>query len=101
LKLDDPRLLAVMQALTCFSRGRSRSRTAALEVLAIVAYRHPIARSGIEHIRGSTSDSAIATLLEARADRPEAAPLVRDNARISGIHGAELHCRSAAMPENH
>jgi segregation and condensation protein B len=37
---------------------------AALEVLAIVAYRQPIARSGIEHIRGSASDSAIATLLE-------------------------------------
>src|SRR6266542_3497721 len=37
---------------------------AALECLAIVAYRQPIARSGIEHIRGSASDSAIATLLE-------------------------------------
>jgi hypothetical protein len=37
---------------------------AALEVLAIVAYRQPIARSGIEHIRGSASDSAIVTLLE-------------------------------------
>ena len=37
---------------------------AALEVLAIVAYRQPIARSGIELIRGSASDSAIATLLE-------------------------------------
>ena len=33
-------------------------------MLAIVAYRQPIARSGIEHIRGSASDSAIATLLE-------------------------------------
>ena len=37
---------------------------AALEVLAIVAYRQPIARSGIEFIRGSASDCAIATLLE-------------------------------------
>ena len=37
---------------------------AALEVLAIIAYRQPIARSGIELIRGSASDSAIATLLE-------------------------------------
>jgi uncharacterized protein with GYD domain len=33
-------------------------------VLAIVAFRQPVARSGIEHIRGSSSDSAIATLLE-------------------------------------
>jgi segregation and condensation protein B len=37
---------------------------AALEVLAIVAYRQPIARSGVELIRGAASDSAIATLLE-------------------------------------
>jgi chromosome segregation and condensation protein ScpB len=33
-------------------------------VLAIVAYRQPMARSGSEHIRGSASDCAIATLLE-------------------------------------
>jgi segregation and condensation protein B len=37
---------------------------AALEVLAIVAYRQPIARSGIEFIRGSASDSALDTLLQ-------------------------------------
>ena len=36
---------------------------AALEVLAIVAYRQPIARAGIELIRGSASDSALDTLL--------------------------------------
>jgi segregation and condensation protein B len=37
---------------------------AALEVLAIVAYRQPIARAGVELIRGSASDSALDTLLE-------------------------------------
>jgi segregation and condensation protein B len=37
---------------------------AALEVLAIVAYRQPIAHSGIELIRGSASDSAVDTLLQ-------------------------------------
>jgi segregation and condensation protein B len=37
---------------------------AALEVLAIIAYLQPIARSGIEFIRGSASDSAIDTLVE-------------------------------------
>jgi segregation and condensation protein B len=37
---------------------------AALEVLAIVAYRQPIARSGIELIRGTASDSALGSLLE-------------------------------------
>ena len=44
-------------------RPVSLSRSA-LEVLAIVAYRQSIARSGIEHIRGSSSDSALDTLLQ-------------------------------------
>jgi segregation and condensation protein B len=35
----------------------------ALEVLAIVAYKQPIARAGIEFIRGSNSDSALETLV--------------------------------------
>jgi chromosome segregation and condensation protein ScpB len=33
-------------------------------VLAVVAYRQPIARAGIELIRGSAADSALGTLLE-------------------------------------
>jgi segregation and condensation protein B len=48
-------------------RGNAREvglSRAALEVLAIVAYRQPIARAGIEVIRGSASDSAPETLLE-------------------------------------
>jgi segregation and condensation protein B len=36
---------------------------AALEVLAIVAYKQPIARSGIELIRGANSDSSLETLI--------------------------------------
>ncbi len=36
---------------------------AALETLAIVAYKQPIARSGIEHLRGVKSDRAISTLI--------------------------------------
>jgi uncharacterized protein with GYD domain len=35
-------------------------------VLAIVAFRQPVTRSGIEHIRGSFSNCTIATLLERR-----------------------------------
>jgi len=35
----------------------------AMEVLTIVAYKQPIARAGIEHIRGASSDSALDTLL--------------------------------------
>jgi segregation and condensation protein B len=45
------------------ARPVSLSR-AATEVLAIVAYRQPIARAGIELIRGSASDSAVDTLLQ-------------------------------------
>lgn len=37
---------------------------AALETLAIIAYRQPITRSEIDEIRGVKSDSAIATLVE-------------------------------------
>ncbi len=37
---------------------------AAIEVLAIVAYQQPIAQAGIEHVRGTSSDSALATLLQ-------------------------------------
>lgn len=36
---------------------------AATEVLAIVAYKQPITRAGIERIRGTTSDSALDTLV--------------------------------------
>jgi segregation and condensation protein B len=39
---------------------------AALEVLAIVAYRQPISRMGIEALRGVQSESAIATLVHRR-----------------------------------
>jgi segregation and condensation protein B len=40
-----------------------RLSTAGLETLAIVAYRQPITRAGIEAIRGVNSDGAVATLL--------------------------------------
>ena len=38
--------------------------SAALEVLAIIAYRQPVTRGGIEAIRGVNSDNAVATLLQ-------------------------------------
>jgi segregation and condensation protein B len=40
-----------------------RLSTAGLETLAIIAYRQPITRAGIENIRGVNSDGAVATLL--------------------------------------
>ncbi len=42
--------------------GRRRLSPAAMETLAIVAYRQPITRGQIERIRGVSSDAAIATL---------------------------------------
>ena len=48
-----------------FSRLRTMRLTrAALETLAIVAYRQPVTRVEIEHIRGVAADSVIHTLLE-------------------------------------
>ena len=66
---DELRLVTAPEVSSSVERHLNQPRPvalsrAALEVLAIVAYRQPIARSGIEHIRGSASDSAIATLLE-------------------------------------
>jgi segregation and condensation protein B len=66
---DELRLVTAPEVCSSVERHLNHPRPVALsgaafEVLAIVAYRQPIARSGIELIRGSTSDSAIATLLE-------------------------------------
>jgi segregation and condensation protein B len=44
------------------TEARSRLSTAALETLAIIAYRQPITRTGVEAVRGVNSERAIATL---------------------------------------
>jgi segregation and condensation protein B len=36
---------------------------AAVQVLTVVAYRQPVSQAGIESVRGTSSDSAIGTLL--------------------------------------
>ena len=46
------------------SRRRLRLSRAALETVAIVAYRQPVTKADIEHIRGVASDGVIRTLLE-------------------------------------
>jgi segregation and condensation protein B len=43
---------------------RTGLSTAALETLAIIAYRQPVTRGGIEAVRGVNSDNAVATLLQ-------------------------------------
>jgi segregation and condensation protein B len=45
-------------------RRRLRLTRAALEVVAIVAYRQPVTKSEIEHVRGVASDGVIHNLLE-------------------------------------
>jgi segregation and condensation protein B len=45
-------------------RLRTRLSRSALEALAIIAYRQPIARSEIEHIRGVDCEGVLSTLLE-------------------------------------
>jgi len=42
---------------------QQRLSTAALETLAIIAYKQPISRAGIEAVRGVNSDGAVATLV--------------------------------------
>jgi segregation and condensation protein B len=45
-------------------KRRSRLSRAALESLAVVAYRQPVTKAQIEAVRGVNSDSAVRTLLE-------------------------------------
>jgi segregation and condensation protein B len=66
---DELRLVTAPEVSSSVERHVNKPREVALskaarEVLAIIAYRQPIARSGIELIRGSASDSALDTLLE-------------------------------------
>jgi segregation and condensation protein B len=59
------------------ARGKARLSRAALETLAVVAYKQPVVRSAIEAIRGVNVDSVLRTLMErdlvrivGRADGP-------------------------------
>lgn len=61
-------LITAPEAAPCVERFlglevRTRLSRAALETLAIIAYRHPITRPEIEAIRGVSSDSVLRTLL--------------------------------------
>ena len=43
--------------------GRQRLSGAALEALAVIAYRQPVTRAGVEAVRGVNSDAAIGSLI--------------------------------------
>lgn len=60
--VTDPASARYVEALLGLDRPTRLSR-AALETLAIVAYRQPVTRGEIESIRGVNSDSAITTLV--------------------------------------
>jgi segregation and condensation protein B len=56
-----PHAAAVVEHFLGIESGR-RLSNAALETLAIIAYRQPVTRAAIEAIRGSSSDAVLATL---------------------------------------
>lgn len=60
--VSDPLSATFVEALLGLDRPAKLSR-AALETLAIVAYRQPVTRGDVEAIRGVNSDSAVTTLL--------------------------------------
>ena len=60
--VTDPEAAPYVERLVGMDHQQRLSH-AALEALAIIAYRQPITRAGIDAIRGVNSDSAVATLL--------------------------------------
>jgi len=66
--------------------SHSRLTGAALEVLAVVAYRGPLSRTQISELRGVDSDGVVKTLLQ-RA-------LIREQGHGSGPRGPALFCVS-------
>jgi segregation and condensation protein B len=68
---DELRLVSAGQVVASVERYLNAPRpvslsTAAQQVLAIVAYRQPVSQAGIESVRGTSSDSALGTLLQRR-----------------------------------
>ena len=61
--VTDPNLGDVVSQLF-EGRRQSRLSRAALESLAVIAYRQPVTRAQVEAVRGVNSDSAVRTLLE-------------------------------------
>ncbi len=59
-----PEAAAAVERFLGVQSGASRLSNAALETLAIIAYKQPITRPGIEAIRGVDSSGAVRTLLQ-------------------------------------
>ena len=85
--------------------ARRRLSTAALETLAIVAYRQPVTRAAIDAIRGVNSDGALATLRArglveevGRADTPGRPTLFGTTQRFLEHFGLERPDELPALP---
>jgi segregation and condensation protein B len=84
-----------------------RLSTAGLETLAIIAYKQPITRAGIEAVRGVNSDGAVATLLArdlieevGRAPRPGRPVLFGTTVRFLEHFGLERPEDMPPLPED-
>lgn len=76
--------------------GGSDFTAAPLETLAVIAYRQPVTKAGIEEIRGVDADYALRLLLErglieeaGRSDRPGNPVLYRTTTRFDRVFGLE------------
>ena len=85
---------------------QQRLSHAALETLAIIAYRQPITRAAIDSIRGVNSDSAVATLIAralveeaGRADTPGRPALLGTTVRFLEHFGLESPQDLPPLPE--
>jgi segregation and condensation protein B len=84
-----------------------RLSTAALETLAIIAYKQPITRAGIEAVRGVNSDGAVSTLLArdliqevGRAAAPGRPVLLGVTVRFLEHFGLERRDDMPPLPQN-
>ena len=84
-----------------------RLSTAGLETLAIIAYKQPITRAGIEAVRGVNSDGAVATLLArdlieevGRAHTPGRPALLGTTVRFLEHFGLERPEDLPPLPQN-
>lgn len=91
--LTKARFVAPIQTVLAMRQTKKLSK-AALEALAVIAYKQPVTKAEIEHIRGVNSDYAIQKLLEkqliepaGRADLPGKPLLYRPTAQFMAHFG--------------
>ena len=95
--------LHCLARLTAAAAARAAVRGPALETLAIIAYKQPITRAEIDHLRGVRSESALQSLQDrelieeaGRADGPGRPILYRTTEKFLALVRIELAGRLAA-----